>query len=142
VGKEQNLKPWQKGVSGNPNGRPKGRTVRSALRQYLAQPNPETEGETREETAARKLWETGDKNPAFLLDFLKWLEGSSPKESSPEEEPETQEASDEELDGWARSQGYIKADDRLQEPGGFCGTDQQGTVDESTPPGPAEQAPA
>lgn len=85
---------FKPGNKGGP-GKPRGRTVRSALRQYLAQPNPEVKDETREDTAARKLWETADASPTFLLDVLKWLEGSSPKESETDSEIDEPPATDE-----------------------------------------------
>ncbi len=95
MAREQNLTPWPKGVSGNPKGRAKGRTVRSALKLFLEQADGEKPDEIRRDAAARKLWEAAEKKPEFLLDVLKWLEGSTPKESASDDEDDDMPAIDE-----------------------------------------------
>jgi hypothetical protein len=51
-----NLKPWPKGMSGNPKGRPKSITLSEAYRKQLAQPFPDDpQGRTYAEVIAEKL---------------------------------------------------------------------------------------
>jgi len=51
-----NLKPWPKGVSGNPAGRPKSLTLSEAYRRALAQPFPDDpQGRTYAEIIAEKM---------------------------------------------------------------------------------------
>jgi hypothetical protein len=42
----RNLKPWQKGVSGNPGGRPKTKPLTSELERLLEQEAPKAKGQT------------------------------------------------------------------------------------------------
>jgi hypothetical protein len=46
AGRIQNLKPWPKGVSGNPGGRPKKRLISDELERLLQQEAPDASGKT------------------------------------------------------------------------------------------------
>ena len=46
AGHAQNLKPWPKGVSGNPGGRPKKKLITNELERLLEQEAPEATGKT------------------------------------------------------------------------------------------------
>lgn len=87
-------RPFEKGNPGGP-GRPKGQTVRSALKQLLGSPKPGESDKTRRDVAVEKLWEAAEGSPSFLLDVLKWLEGSTPRESAEEDEEDDAQAVDE-----------------------------------------------
>lgn len=51
----RNLRPWPKGVSGNPGGRPAVKALSKACRAVLSQPAPDANGLTFAEAIARKL---------------------------------------------------------------------------------------
>lgn len=59
-------------------GRPKGRTVREELRVLLDQIDPKEPECTRRQVVARRLLEAGLADTGFLLDILRWSEGSQP----------------------------------------------------------------
>jgi len=56
MGRRQNLKPWPKGVSGNPGGRPKKTPLADACRELLNRPGPgDRSGRSYAEAIAEKL---------------------------------------------------------------------------------------
>ena len=56
AGRTQNLKPWSKGVSGNPGGRPKKTRFADACRELLSRPAPgDKSGRSYAEAIAEKL---------------------------------------------------------------------------------------
>lgn len=87
-------KPFEKGWKGGP-GRPKGSgtTARAVFASLLGQVDPEIPGKTRYQIAAEKLWIESQSNPAFMLDCLKWQEGSSPPPPMPDPD-DTEKAED------------------------------------------------
>ncbi len=55
VGNSQNLKPWPKGVSGNPGGRPKTKPLTEELQRLLEEEAPKGKGQTWATAIAKTL---------------------------------------------------------------------------------------
>jgi hypothetical protein len=79
-------KPFQKGHPGGP-GRPRGKTQREYARQALAQPSEKYPGLNIGQAWAKEFAQELDAK--IRLDWLRWLEGASPKESVEPTEDDT-----------------------------------------------------
>jgi len=55
AGRVENLRPWPKGVSGNPGGRPKKKLITDELERLLQQETPDTPGKTWATSIAESL---------------------------------------------------------------------------------------
>ena len=69
----RNLKPWPKGVSGNPGGRPKMKPVTEELERLLQQEAPEKNGQTWAALIAERLCDGQPTETCRLLQ--KWQTG-------------------------------------------------------------------
>src|SRR5271166_3074377 len=79
-GKPQNLKPWPKGVSGNPGGRPKAKPLTEELERLLEQEAPNGKGETWAARIARALVLKASKGDVRAISELaNRLEGKPPQ---------------------------------------------------------------
>ena len=100
AGNVQNLKPWPKGVSGNPGGRPKQKLISAELERLLQQQAPGASGQTWASVIAESLLKQAAKgNVRAIAELANRLEGT-PRQSvdvaiSPSEY--IQSLSDEEL---------------------------------------------
>ena len=135
--RQENLRPpWPKGVSGNPKGKAKGRTVRSALRLHLEESDPKKPEQERRQSAAEKLWDESEKDASFMLDMLKWLEGSSPKESEPDHTEDEPDLTPEDIEAFEDGKGASEV-----EPGGIrLGGEQETVAPGETPEAPEPEA--
>jgi len=106
-GKAENLKPWPKGVSGNPQGRPKSAPFSQACREMLGQPVPDdplgrTYAQAIAETLAAKALEGDIRAAQELADRAE----GKPRQSVEIENTTLRQAfgrmSDAELDAYAR----------------------------------------
>lgn len=78
AGNVANLKPWQKGQSGNPKGRPKTKTLIEYARERLDSVVDEKTGKTLGEQKAEEWIENAIASPALWISLLERLYGKVP----------------------------------------------------------------
>lgn len=81
-GMPQNLKPFPKGVSGNPSGRPKGQSITALVRAELQKPAPEDKSKTNGQIVAERVVELAKEgNTTFTPLVWRYVDGD-PKTSA------------------------------------------------------------
>lgn len=119
-------RPFQKGHPGGP-GRPKTKTAREAVRAALAQPST-TPGKTRIQEWSDEL--ATERDTKIRMEILRWLEGSSPKESQePVEDEPTLVPMPGDIVRILVALGWVPPRTSQQEPIAICENSERGTME-------------